>query len=117
MSRPTGAFLRMSKSGRSRPLPDARTCCAETPGSSYARNPEKLLPHARVLSEVFRETGERDAARLQDTSVVGEREGVRHVLLDEEDRDARLPDRGKRGEDLALADHACVLETGRITLT
>src|ERR1019366_3327963 len=96
MSRPTGAYLRMSKCGRSRRRPDARSN-----KSSYPRDPEKLPPPRRVAGEVFREARERDAARLQDAGVVGEREGVRHILLDEEDRDARLPDRGKRGENLA----------------
>src|ERR1019366_6755910 len=97
MSRPTGAFLRMSKSGRSKPRPDA----LHGQKSSYSRDPEKLLLDPRVAGEILCEARERDAARLQDAGVVGEREGVRHVLLDEEDRDARLSDRGKRGEDLS----------------
>src|SRR5664280_1494939 len=96
MSRPTGAFLRMSKSGRSRRRPDART-----KKSSYARDSEELLPDARVAGEVLRAARERDAARLEDAGVVGESEGMRHILLDEEDGDAGLANGGKRGEHLA----------------
>src|ERR1017187_9103629 len=96
MSRPTGAFLRMSKSGRSRRRPDART-----KKSSYARDSEELLPDARVAGEVLRAARERDAARLEDAGVVGESEGVRHILLDEEDGDACLANGGKRGEHFA----------------
>src|ERR1039458_6561847 len=47
MSRPTGAFLRMSKSGRSRPRPDA----LHGKKVSYSRDPEKFLPRELGLRE------------------------------------------------------------------
>src|SRR5450830_262472 len=99
-----------------RPMSAPRARAAATEPSagtfSYARDPEELLPHTRVAGEVLRAARERDAARLEDAGVVGKREGVRHILFDEENRDAGIANRGKRGEH--LADEARGKAEGRL---
>src|SRR5271169_997137 len=102
MRQPTSASLRTSKSGRPTRRLDARPSSAWiAEDSSYGGEAQVAVAHAVVGEELGGGARERDPARFQDVCAIGEREGVRHVLLDEDERHAARADGPERCEDLA----------------
>src|SRR5450759_5895234 len=92
----------MRTNGRPTRRPDARSSrAAIARDSSCGGEAQVAVAHAGVDEELGGGPRERDAARFEDVGAVGEREGMRHVLLDEDDRHAARADGPERREDLA----------------
>src|SRR4051812_44870002 len=77
--------------------PSAIVCSASSVKSSTSL-PEVGAAHFVVVGEVARLAGERDLSRLEAVGAVRNRKSHARILLDQQDRHARLVDAGDRLE-------------------
>src|SRR5579862_2119939 len=79
-----------------------------------ASNPDVGLPHAVVRQQLGAGAAEHDAAGLEDVAAMREREGLRHVLLDQHDREAGLAVESLDHAEHLVHDHRRQAERGLV---
>src|SRR5947207_1251727 len=119
-TRPSSSIVCSSRLRSILMTPPAGHCkrLSATPGAPRAVERRELKPEvgaleALVPEEVRTATGEDKAAGLEDSGVVGDRERLAHVLLDEDDGDAVGVDRAHGLEDLGH-EHGGEAERGLV---